>query len=74
MVSARVPAAEEQAALVRMADATVESWVQQIEGALGEGDDRDLVAARQAVAQENRWGERVARIEALLAELQRAKG
>jgi glycosyltransferase involved in cell wall biosynthesis len=74
VVSARVPAAEEQAALVRMADATVESWVQQIEGALSEGDDRDLVAARQAVAQENRWGERVARIEALLAELQRAKG
>jgi glycosyltransferase involved in cell wall biosynthesis len=71
VVSARVPAAEEQAAVVRMADATVSSWVQQIEGALGEGDDPQQVAARQAVAQSNRWEERVARIEALLAELPR---
>lgn len=70
VVSARVPAAEEQAAVVRMADATVTSWVQQIEGALAERDDPRQVAARQAVAQANRWEERVARIEAVLAELQ----
>ncbi|MBE2235827.1 MAG: glycosyltransferase [Anaerolinea sp.] len=69
VVSARVPAAEEHAAVVRLADATVASWMQQIEGALAEGDDATQAAARQAVAQANTWEQRVARIEALLADL-----
>lgn len=69
VVSARVPAAEEHAAVVRLADATVASWVQQIERALAEGDDATQAAARQAVAQANTWEQRVARIEALLADL-----
>jgi glycosyltransferase involved in cell wall biosynthesis len=72
VVSARVPAAEEHAALVRMADGTVESWVEQIEAALAERDDPRQVAARQAVAGENTWEERVERIESLLADLQRS--
>ena len=72
VVSARVPAAEEHAALVRMADGTVESWVEQIEAALAERDDLTQVAARQAVAGENTWEERVERIESLLADIQRS--
>ena len=70
VVSARVPAAEEHAPVVRMADATVESWVNQVEAALAERDDPAQMAARRAVAAENTWEERVARIEALLADLQ----
>ncbi len=66
VVSARVPAAEEHAAVVRMADATVDSWVAQIEAALAGRDDPAQVAARQAVAKENTWEERVARIEQIL--------
>jgi glycosyltransferase involved in cell wall biosynthesis len=72
VVSARVPAAEEHAALVRIADGTVGSWVEQIEAALAERDDPVQVAARQAVAGENTWEERVERIESLLADLQRS--
>jgi glycosyltransferase involved in cell wall biosynthesis len=72
VVSARVPAAEEHALVVRMADATVESWVNQVEAALAERDDPAQMAARQAVAAENTWEERVARIEVLLADLQRS--
>jgi len=72
VVSARVPAAEEHAGLVRMADGTVGSWVVQIEAALAERDDPVQVAARQAVAGENTWEERVMRIESLLADLQRS--
>jgi glycosyltransferase involved in cell wall biosynthesis len=71
VVSARVPAAEEHAAVVRMAEATVESWVGQIEAALLERDDPQLAAARQAVAGENTWERRVEQIEALLKETQR---
>ncbi len=66
VVSARVPAAEEHAGVVRMADATVESWMNQIEAALAERDDPVQVAARQAVAARNTWEERVDRIEAVL--------
>jgi glycosyltransferase involved in cell wall biosynthesis len=73
VVSARVPAAEEHAALVRMADETVDSWVEQIEAALAERDDPAQVAARQATAAQNTWDERVARIESLLADLQLVK-
>ncbi|MFZ2360080.1 MAG: glycosyltransferase [Anaerolineae bacterium] len=72
VVSARVPAAEEHAAVVRMADGTVASWVEQIEAALAQRDDPTQVAARQAVAGENTWEERVERIESLLADLQRS--
>jgi glycosyltransferase involved in cell wall biosynthesis len=72
VVSARVPTAEEHAALVRIADGTVGSWVEQIEAALAERDDPVQVAARQAVAGENTWEERVERIESLLADLQRS--
>jgi glycosyltransferase involved in cell wall biosynthesis len=72
VVSARVPAAEEHAGVVRMADATVESWMNQIEAALAERDDPVQVAARQAVAARNTWEERVGRIEAALASLQRS--
>jgi glycosyltransferase involved in cell wall biosynthesis len=71
VVSARVPAAEEYAGVVRMADGTVGSWVEQIEAALAERDDPVQVAARQAVAAENTWEQRVARIEAVLEEIQR---
>ncbi len=71
VVSARVPAAEEHAAVVRMAEATVESWVGQIEAALLERNDPQLAAARQAVAGENTWERRVEQIEALLEEIQR---
>jgi hypothetical protein len=49
-----------------MADATVESWMNQIEAALAERDDPVQVAARQAVAARNTWEERVDRIEAVL--------
>ena len=73
VVSARVPAAEEHLAVVRMADGTVDSWVEQIEAALAERDDAALMAARQAVAGENTWEERVERIESLLADLQRSE-
>jgi glycosyltransferase involved in cell wall biosynthesis len=71
VVSARVPAAEEHAPVVRMADATIESWVNQVEAALAERDDPAQVAARQAVAAENTWEQRVERIEAVLGEIQR---
>ena len=46
VVSARVPAAEEHAAVVRIAEGTVESWVSEIEAALAERDDPVQVAAR----------------------------
>jgi glycosyltransferase involved in cell wall biosynthesis len=72
VVSARVPAAEEHGAVVRMADGTVGSWVEQIEAALAERDDPVQVAARQEVAGENTWEERVERIESLLVDLQRS--
>jgi glycosyltransferase involved in cell wall biosynthesis len=72
VVSARVPAAEEHAVVVRTADPTVGSWVEQIGAALAERNDPVQVAARQAVAGENTWEERVARIESLLANLQRS--
>jgi glycosyltransferase involved in cell wall biosynthesis len=72
VVSARVPAAEEHAAVVRIADATVESWMDHIEAALAERDDPVQVAARKAVAAENTWEERVVKIEALLVDLQRS--
>ncbi len=70
VVSACVPAAEEHAAVVRMADGSVGAWVSQIEAALLERDDPLQVAARQAVAEQNTWEERVEQIESLLAELQ----
>lgn len=70
VVSARVPAAEEHAGQVRLAEATVGAWVQQIEEALAQRGDAAQAAARQAVAQANTWEERVARIEALLLDLQ----
>ncbi len=73
VVSARVPAAEEHAGVVRMADATIDSWVNQIEAALAERDDPVQVAARQAAAARNTWEERVDRIEAVLASLQRSQ-
>lgn len=71
VVSARVPAAEEHAPVVRMADATIESWVNQVEAALAERDDPAQVVARQAAAAENTWEQRVERIEAVLGEIQR---
>lgn len=69
VVSARVPAAEEHVNVVRLADATVASWLRQIDAALAEWDDPAPAAARQAVAQQNTWDERVARIETVLATL-----
>lgn len=67
VVSARVPAAEEHAAVVRIAEGTVESWLRKIEAALAERDDAAQVAARLAVAAANRWEERVGRIEEILS-------
>jgi glycosyltransferase involved in cell wall biosynthesis len=72
VVSARVPAAQEQAAVVRMAGATVGSWVDQIQAALAEPEDPAQVAERQAVAGQNTWDKRVQSIESLLADLQRS--
>lgn len=69
VVSAGVPAAEEHAAVVRLADGNVPSWLEQIEAALQERGDPAQIAARQAVAAENTWDQRVGQIEALLASL-----
>ena len=69
VVSAPVPAAEEHAAVVRMAEGHAPSWLEQIEAALRERDNPAQVAARQAVAAENTWDRRVGQIEALLASL-----
>jgi glycosyltransferase involved in cell wall biosynthesis len=69
VVSAPVPAAEEHAAVVRLAGGEVASWLEQIEAALQERDDPAQIAARQAVAAENTWDRRVGQIEALLASL-----
>lgn len=69
VVSARVPAAEAHTAVVRLADATVAAWVAQIEAALREANDPPLIAARQAVAAQNTWDQRVNQIEQALADV-----
>ncbi|MFZ2489063.1 MAG: glycosyltransferase [Anaerolineae bacterium] len=69
VVSARVPAAEAHADVVRMADATVATWVEQIDAALREANDPTLVAARQAVAAQNTWHQRVNEIEQALKDV-----
>ncbi len=68
VVSARVPAAEEHAQLVALAEATAASWLATVEQALATAEDAQAIVARQAVAAANTWEERVRRIEELLAE------
>ena len=74
VVSARVPAAEEHDDVVRIAEATFDSWLGQLEIALTERTIRPQIEARQAVASSNTWEERVGRIETLLAEAQPSAG
>lgn len=65
-VSAAVPAAEEHADVVAIAEATPAAWAAAIEAALAMADAAALVAARQAVAAANTWEERTKRIEELV--------
>jgi hypothetical protein len=67
VISARVPASEEYATIVRVADGTVDAWLAQIEAALMDRDNPELVAAREAVAEKNTWEHRVDQIERTLA-------
>ena len=66
VVSARVPAAEEHADVVFIADSSVEAWITAIEAGLASGGDSAATAARQRVAAANTWEERVERISALV--------
>ena len=68
VVSAGVPAAQEHAAVVYLAESTPESWIARIEDALAGAEDPALIQARQAVAAANTWEDRVAQISQLLQE------
>ena len=68
VVSARVPAAEEQARVVHIAAGDVVSWLDEIEHALAERHDPALRAARHAVAAANTWDARVQQIERVVGE------
>lgn len=66
VVSARVPAAEEHAGVVRIAAANAASWIAEITAALQEGNAPAALVARQAVAAQNTWEQRVDEIERVL--------
>jgi glycosyltransferase involved in cell wall biosynthesis len=68
VVSAGVPAAQEHAGVVHLAESTPESWIACIDDALAGAEDPALIRARQAVAAANTWEDRVAQISRLLEE------
>ena len=70
VVSARVPAAEEHSAVVRIAEGKADSWIHGLETALAARSIPPQVAARQTVASGNSWTKRVGQIEEALVNAQ----